>query len=82
MDRLPSSPRADMQSAPDGFVAAQDQGRQDLALSPEGPAAESLADGRALDAWLGHALRRLHDPVLSEPVPDHLLLILKAREEH
>jgi hypothetical protein len=82
MDRAPASPHPDTPPAGEALAAALGQAEHGRDAAAGAPDPGSLADDRALDAWLGRALRGLHDPVLSEPVPDHLLRILQAREDH
>ena len=43
------------------------------------PALRSL-EQQAVDLWLRRCLRQQHAAVLSEPVPDALLQLLKQRE--
>ena len=59
----------------DGIQLTQDE-RQ---VPPRGAGEDEPLSDAAFDRWLTHHLRRLYDPVASEPIPADLIRALESR---
>ena len=64
----------------DGLIDKEQGGLElESGMSCQEQGKPSTAPDATFDQWLAHHLKRLYDPVTSEPVPPDLIRLLESR---